>query len=45
MSNGFFQFTDYEFVQLYSVIFPKYLPEKNFSLSVNGMLRDVSGRI
>jgi hypothetical protein len=44
-SNGFFQFTDYEFIQLFSVIFPKYLPEKNFSLSVNGMLLDVSGRI
>lgn len=40
-----FQFTDYEFVQLFSVIFPKYLPEKNFSLSVNGMFIDVNGRV
>lgn len=45
MSNGFFQFTDYEFVQLFSVIFPKYLSGKNFSLSVSGMFIDVSGRV
>ena len=40
-----FQFTDYEFIQLFSVIFPKYLPEKKFSLSVSGMFIDVSGRV
>lgn len=44
-----FSIPDYEFVQLFSVIFLKYLPgkclEKNFSLSVNGMFIDVSGRV